>query len=213
MRKSYFFLLLAVSQLFSYSANDYSHLFGMSGFTDELLQIHFKLYEGYVKNTNDLLVKLETIDPSSYEFGALKRRLNWEFDGMRLHELYFENLGGSEPLQPKDPLYQAIEEQFGSFEKWKKDFLATGMIRGIGWVVLYLDLQTKKILNVWINEHDLGHLAGGKPILVMDVFEHAYMVQYKLDKAKYLEAFFKNIDWKVAAARYAKTCSQTEKSP
>ena len=202
MQKLTLFFLLVFSQLFSYSARDYSHLLGMPGFSDELLQIHFKLYEGYVKNSTDLLAKLKTIDASFYEFGALKRRFNWEFDGMRLHELYFENLGGKGDLEKESPLYQAIEEQFGSFENWKKDFVATGMIRGVGWAVLYQDPEEGKLLNVWINEHDLGHLAGGKPMLVMDVFEHAYMVQYKLDKAKYLEAFFKNIDWKAVAKRY-----------
>lgn len=202
MRKITLFFLFASLQIFSYNSRDYSHLIGTPGFSDELLQIHFKLYEGYVKNSTDLLAKLNALDPSSYEFGALKRRFNWEFDGMRLHELYFENLGGKQGLKKDAPLYQALVEQFGSFEKWKKDFLSTGMIRGIGWAILYQDPVEGKLLNIWVNEHDLGHLAGGKPILVMDVFEHAYMIQYKLDKAKYLEAFFKNIDWAVAARRY-----------
>jgi Fe-Mn family superoxide dismutase len=184
----------------------------MSGFSDELLQIHFKLYEGYVKNSNDLLEKLKMIDPSSYECGALRRRFSWEFDGMRLHELYFENLGGKKKLEKTDPLYAALEAQFESFEKWKRDFMATGMIRGVGWAVLYYDLEQNKLLNVWINEHDTGHLAGGTPILVMDVFEHAYMIQYKLDKAKYLDAFFNNVDWETVSKRYAEASKQMSAS-
>lgn len=189
-----------------YPVQNYSHLFGMPGFSDSLLQIHFKLYEGYVKNANDLLAKLKAMSDTgsvgSYEYGALKRRLGWEFDGMRLHELYFGNLGGNGVLDPKNALSQAIIAQFGSYDKWKSDFIATGAMRGIGWAVLYLDPIQKLLVNTWINEHDVGHLAGGAPILVMDVFEHAYMPEYGLDRAKYMDAFFKNIDWKAADTRF-----------
>jgi Fe-Mn family superoxide dismutase len=203
--------LLTSSTLLAYSAKNYTHLLGMPGFQDELLQIHFKLYEGYVKNTNDLLEKLESAaNPSSYEIGALRRRFGWEFDGMRLHELYFENLGGTKKLKKEDFLYRAIANQFGSFEKWKQDFIATGMIRGIGWALLYYDPQQDRLFNVWINEHDTGHLATGKPLLIMDVFEHAYMLQYKLDKTKYIEAFFNNIDWEEVSKRYAEVSAQTK---
>ena len=167
--------------------------------------MHFKLYEGYVKNTNALLVEIENIkDKSSYEYGALKRRLGWEFDGMRLHELYFDNLGGNGSINKKSPLYKAIINQFGTFEKWKKDFIATGTIRGIGWALLYLDPQEKRLINTWINEHDTGHLVQGAPILIMDVFEHAYMPQYGLNKLEYITAFFNNINWELVEKRYAK---------
>lgn len=207
MRKFIFALCaLFFIPLFSqnaYVAKDYSHLIGMPGFSDNLLQMHFKLYEGYVKNANDLLTKLKAItDPSSYEFGALKRRLGWEFDGMRLHELYFENLGGTTPPDKKSPLYAALVAQFGSFEKWKKDFISTGTIRGIGWALLYLDPEQNRLVNVWINEHDTGHFVQGRPLLIMDVFEHAYMPQYGLDKGKYIEAFFNNINWDAVNRRF-----------
>jgi Fe-Mn family superoxide dismutase len=193
--------LLAVS---NYVTKDYSHLLGMPGFSDDLLNLHFKLYEGYVKNTNELLTKLQALSgSSSYEYGALKRRFGWEFDGMRLHELYFDNLGGQTLVDQKSALYIAIAGQFGSFEAWKKDFIATGSMRGIGWALLYLDPEQNRLFNVWINEHDTGHLATGKPILLMDVFEHAYMPQYGLNRAKYIEAFFNNIDWGVVAGRYS----------
>ena len=201
-----FYFTLLISSLTAYTAKDYSHLIGMPGFSDGLLQMHFKLYEGYVKNTNDLLAKLKSMtDPGSYEYGALKRRLGWEFDGMRLHELYFGNLGGTILLDKASPLYKAILAQFGSFEKWKRDFIATGTIRGIGWALLYLDPEQGVLTNVWINEHDTGHLAQGHPILIMDVFEHAYMPQYGLDKAKYIDAFFNNINWDAVSKRYAQT--------
>ena len=202
MKNLFCLLMLCGGLLNAYMAKDYSHLIGMPGFSDTLLKLHFKLYEGYVKNTNDLLAKLKSVDPKSYEFGALKRRVGWEFDGMRLHELYFDNLGGTVPLNAKSSLYQALISQWSSFDRWKEDFIATGTIRGIGWALLYLDPEDNQLVNTWINEHDTGHLVKGKPILIMDVFEHAYMPQYGLDKMKYIEAFFKNINWKVAEQRF-----------
>ncbi|PIS02887.1 MAG: superoxide dismutase [Chlamydiae bacterium CG10_big_fil_rev_8_21_14_0_10_42_34] len=196
-------LIVCFSSLSSYVAKDYSHLIGMQGFSDSLLEMHFKLYAGYVKNANFLLGELKAMkDVNSYEFGAFKRRLGWEFDGMRLHELYFDNLGGKSPIDKKSPFYQALIAQFGSFDTWKKDFIATGMIRGIGWSLLYLDLESGALINVWINEHDTGHLVRGQPILIMDVFEHAYMPQYGLDKMKYIDAFFNNINWDVVSSRF-----------
>ncbi len=186
----------------AYTAKDYASLLGMKGFGDELLKMHFQLYQGYVKNTNLLLDTLKTLDPSTYAFTALKRRLGWEMDGMRLHELYFDNLGGKTPIDAKSALYKKLEADFGSFDAWKKDFVATGLTRGIGWVVLYKDPQSGRLINMWINEHDVGHLAGGAPLLVMDVFEHAYITQYGLAKQQYIDAFFQNIRWEEASARF-----------
>jgi superoxide dismutase, Fe-Mn family len=201
-----FLTISSFSHAQTYVPKNYSNLLQMQGFNASLIQMHLKLYEGYVKNANDLLAKLRSMSDSgqgmSYEYGALKRRLGWEFDGMRLHEFYFDNLGGNGVPDEKSPLYMAIASQFGTFEQWKKDFIATGSMRGIGWAVLYLDPRQGRLVNVWINEHDVGHLAGGGPILIMDVFEHAYMPQFGLDRAKYIEAFFNNIDWKVAASRF-----------
>lgn len=203
-----FLCLAACSTLLGegYAAKNYSSLLGMNGFSDALLQMHFKLYEGYVKNTNVLLDKLKTLSDSnqasSVEYAELKRRFGWEFDGMRLHELYFDNLGGKSPIDPKSALSVALAAQFGSFDQWKKDFVATGLMRGIGWVILYYDPQQKKLVNCWINEHDVGHLATSQPILVMDVFEHAYITQYGLDRSKYIDAFFANINWTVVSSRF-----------
>ena len=189
-----------------YLVKDYSYLYGMPGFSDDLLKMHFQLYQGYVKNTNFLTNRMKELESQdrdqTYDYGALKRRFGWEWDGMRLHELYFENLGGHELLDKSTPLFQRIVKDFGSYDAWKKNFMATGMMRGIGWVVLYCDPQSGRLMNTWINEHDLGHLAGGSPLLVMDVFEHAYITQYGLDRGKYIQAFFDNIDWKKPLARY-----------
>ncbi len=191
-----------------YEPKKFEHLLGIEGFSDELLKNHFTLYEGYVANVNkvsDLLAKLAAEDKmATPEFAEVTRRFGWEFSGMRLHELYFENLmkGGS-VLESTSPLGKKIVEQFGSVENWEKQFKSLGTMRGIGWVLLYLDQENGKLFNVWVNEHDAGHLAGCVPILVMDVFEHAYMLQYGLKKADYIEAFTKNICFHVANARFS----------
>jgi Fe-Mn family superoxide dismutase len=190
-----------------YEAKKFEHLLGIEGFADDLLKNHFTLYEGYVTNVNkvsDLISNLLNDDKmATPEFGELQRRFGWEFNGMRLHELYFENMmkGGSK-LETESALGKKIIEQYGSIENWEKQFRATGAMRGIGWVVLYLDTESGKLFNMWINEHDGGHPATCVPILVMDVFEHAYMLQYGIKKADYIEAFVKNICFHVANARF-----------
>jgi superoxide dismutase, Fe-Mn family len=123
---------------------------------------------------------------------------------MRLHELYFGNLGGKEALKKDSKLMKRLEEDFGSYDNWAADFKAIGAMRGIGWVVLYEDPQNGRLINVWINEHDVGHLAGGNPLLIMDVFEHAYMPDYGLKRGDYIQAFFQNINWPAVEARLRK---------
>jgi len=189
----------------AYLAKDYSRLLGMEGFSDTLLKNHFTLYQGYVTNTNKLLETLSQMlkegKVSTPEFAELKRRFGWEFNGMRLHEYYFENLGGKGELEKSGKLFKKISEEFGSFETWEKEFRAIGMMRGIGWAILYQDPLTGKLINFWINEHDVGHPAGCSPVLILDVFEHAFMIDYGLKRADYIEAFFKNIHWKAVEGR------------
>lgn len=192
-----------------YQAQDYSRLLGMEGLSDQLLNNHFTLYQGYVKNTNTLLEKLDSMlkadQVTSPEYAELSRRFGWEFNGMRLHEYYFENISKTPAAHDaSSPLMQKMVAEFGSHEMWEKDFRAVGAMRGIGWTVLYYDPQGDKLLNVWINEHDVGHLAGCVPLLVMDVFEHAFMIDYGLKRADYIAAFFKAIDWAVVEKRFAK---------
>ena len=188
-----------------YEAQDFSKLKGMKGFSNNALDLHFALYQGYVRNTNLIWEELRKLDEQHQTgtpaYGELKRRFGWEFNGMRLHELYFGNLGGTGPLPMDSPLMQKIVENFGSFDKWAADFKATGSIRGIGWVVLYEDPTNGRLFNTWINEHDVDHLAGGRPLLVMDVFEHAYLPDYGLKRGDYIDAFFDNINWRAAEAR------------
>ena len=189
----------------AYVAKEYSKLMGLAGFSDALLTNHFTLYQGYVTNTNKVMDTLSTMlkdDQTAIpQYAELKRRLGWEFNGMRLHELYFENLGGKPMTDKSGKLSTRLSAEFGSLEAWEKDFRATGAMRGIGWAILYQDNVSGKLFNQWINEHDGGHPAGCNPVLVMDVFEHAYMLDYGLKRAAYIDSFFKNIDWSATEAR------------
>lgn len=207
-------LLPREDALKEYTQQDFSNLLGMKGFSDKALQTHFKLYGGYVKNTNLLLKDLATMrnqgEMTGPYFAELKRRYGWEFNGMRLHELYFENLGKSEDLKHNSTLYGMIERDFGSFSAWEEDFRKTGAMRGIGWVILYLDPATNRLTNTWVNEHDVGHLVGATPLLVMDVWEHAYMVDYGINRGDYIDAFVYNINWNVVSDRFDKQNSKRE---
>jgi Fe-Mn family superoxide dismutase len=188
----------------AYQAKDFSRLLGMEGLSDTLLKNHFSLYEGYVKNTNALLQSLKEMlqeGSTGPQYAELKRRLGWEFNGMRLHEYYFEALGGDGLLPSSGALAEALKASFGSPQDWLKDFKAMGMMRGIGWVALYQDTTTGRLINFWINEHDGGHPGGLNLILIMDVFEHAFMLDYGLKKADYIEAFLRNLNYQVLEAR------------
>jgi len=188
-----------------YAPKDYAKLVGMEGFSEVLLKNHFTLYQGYVTNTNKVLDTLDQLTKdgktATPEFAELKRRLGWEFNGMRLHEYYFANLGGKGGIDKGGKLAKKLVESFGSYEAWEKDFRATGAMRGIGWVVLYQDLESGRLINFWVNEHDVSHPAGCAPLLIMDVFEHAFMLDYGLKRADYIEAFFKNINGAVVESR------------
>jgi len=189
----------------AYTAKDYGKLLGMEGFSETLLKNHFTLYQGYVTNTNKLVDTLAQMlkegKAGTPEYAELKRRFGWEFNGMRLHEYYFENLGGKGALDKGGKLGKRIAADYGSYEEWEKDFKGVGAMRGIGWAILYQDSVSGKLCNCWINEHDVGHLAGCNPILILDVFEHAFMVDYGLKRPDYIASFFKNVDWKAAEAR------------
>ena len=189
----------------TYSAKDFSHLIGMEGFGETLLNNHFTLYQGYVTNTNKLADTLSAMlkegKVGTPEYSELKRRMGFEFNGMRLHEYYFDNLGGKAALDKSSILGKKLAGAFGSYEAWEQDFRATGAMRGIGWTVLYQDSETGWLFNQWINEHEVGHFAGCKPLLVMDVFEHAFMTDYGLKRADYIEAFCKNINWEAVEKR------------
>lgn len=186
-------------------------LYGLSGISDQTLQIHFGLYEGYVKATNGLRAQLNDflrdgkVDQEEMPaYSELTRRLGFEYNGMVLHEYYFGNLrrGGSDQPSGVGGLSQAIDESFGSFERWKADFSSVGMMRGVGWAICNVDPSSGRISNHWITLHEHGNVAGFVPVLVMDVWEHAYLLDYKPSERKqYIESFFSNINWSIVEER------------
>ena len=190
----------------SYTPKDFN-LSGLNGISDKTLETHFGLYKGYVTNTNTLNEHIAGLlndgKSGTPEFAELTRRLGFEYNGMRLHEYYFGNLkaGGNE-LAQGGSLAQAIDNSFGSFENWKNDFVKVGGMRGVGWAILFQDPFTGRLSNHWITLHEDGNPAGFSPILVMDVWEHAFLLDYKpAERPKYIEAFFSNIDWSAVEQR------------
>ncbi|HEY7321431.1 MAG TPA: Fe-Mn family superoxide dismutase [Candidatus Binatia bacterium] len=201
----------------SYQAKKFK-LSGLNGISDKTLEMHFKLYEGYVKETNVLQEKISAIlkdgkvdQEETPAYSELKRRLGFEYNGMVLHEYYFSNLqkdGGGEPKR-SSALVKAIEESFGSYDIWKTDFAGIGKMRGVGWAICYQDPTTGRISNHWITLHEIGNVAGYMPVLVMDVWEHAFILDYKpAERSKYIEAFFSNIDWNAVEQRMLRPRSQ-----
>ncbi|HEY9760816.1 MAG TPA: Fe-Mn family superoxide dismutase [Oculatellaceae cyanobacterium] len=193
-----------------YAEKDFSHLKGLTGISDKTLEIHLGLYAGYVKNTNTLnerVIELtENGKSGTPEYSELKRRYGWEYNGMRLHEYYFGNLkaGGSE-LKESGAVGTLMQETYSSIDVWKNDFMKVGTMRGVGWAILFQDPFTKTLSNHWISSHEEGNVAGFNPLLVMDVWEHAFLLDYKpAERAKYIEAFFSNIDWAAVEARLLK---------
>jgi len=189
-----------------YEVKDFKRLLGTEGFSDNLLNTHFGLYEGYVKNTNALAEQLKNLLEAGKtgpgEYAELKRRFGWEFNGMRLHELYFGNMSkDKKTLADEAKVAGLITAAFGSYEMWKKDFVATGALRGIGWAIMAHDKEADKVFNVWVNEHDVGHLAGAIPLLVMDVFEHAFILDYGMKRADYIASFMAAVDWEEVEKR------------
>ena len=189
-----------------YQAKIFENLIGLPGFSEKILKDHFGLYQGYVNNFNKLDETLMAMEKEEKfgvpEFAELNRRFSWEFNGMRLHELYFENLSKeSIEIDKNSELYGKISKEWESFEAFEKDFRAMAAMRGIGWVILYYDKQANRLFNVWINEHDVGHFSGCTPLLAMDVFEHAYLIDYGTKRTDYINAFMKTIDWKVVEKR------------
>jgi Fe-Mn family superoxide dismutase len=200
-----------MSSIGTYKARQFN-LSKLQGISDKTLEVHFKLYEGYVKETNNLTQRItEFIQDGNVDqeempaYSELTRRLGFEYNGMVLHEYYFENLksgGGIGDPQKSSQFLKAAESTFGTYEIWKADFVGIGKMRGVGWAVCNQNPANGRLSNHWITLHETGNVAGFSPILVMDVWEHAYLLDYKpADRPKYIEAFFSNIDWSAAEKR------------
>jgi Fe-Mn family superoxide dismutase len=172
----------------------------LPGISTEQIDQHWTLYEGYVKNVNLLNEKLAAFSEKKNfgpEFAELKRRLGFEYDGMILHEHYFGVLkSGQKRLGDDAGLTKLLKKSFGGYDNWLQEFSAIGKMRGVGWAILYFDPLAQVLTNHWISLHESGHPAGYMPILVMDVWEHAFMVDAGVEgRAAYVEAFLRNVDW------------------
>jgi Fe-Mn family superoxide dismutase len=187
----------------AYQAQEHLKPRGLTGISDQQIDQHWHLYEAYVKNTNELLEEIETAQHGSRVWGELKRRLGFEFNGMVLHEYYFANLAAAATLSPGSELATALTAGWGDIPAWRDDFAQTAAMRGIGWVILYHDPLDGTLFNWWVSDHEVNHPAGLHPILVLDVFEHAWMVDYGAgEKDKYVKAFLENVSWEVVEQRF-----------
>jgi Fe-Mn family superoxide dismutase len=186
-------------------------LSGLAGISDRTLEMHFKLYEGYVQQTNVLNERIAQfladgkIDQEEMPaYSELTRRLGFEYNGMVLHEYYFGNMrknGGGDPAKDGE-FRRAAEASFGSYEIWKADFVGVGKMRGVGWAICYRDPVNGRLSNHWITLHEIGNVSGFTPLLVMDVWEHAFLLDYKpAERPKYIEAFLANVDWSAVENR------------
>jgi superoxide dismutase, Fe-Mn family len=198
----------------SYTPRQFN-LSGLKGISDETLEMHFKLYEGYVKETNNLTQKITDfigdakVDQEEMPaYSELTRRLGFEYNGMVLHEYYFDNLqkgGGIGDPGQNTEFAKAAVASYGSYDVWKADFVGIGKMRGVGWAICYQNPTNGRLSNHWITLHEIGNVAGFTPILVMDVWEHAFLLDYKpAERPKYIEAFFSNIAWDTVEERLKK---------
>ena len=178
------------------------------GISSKNIEEHLKLYKGYVTNTNLIFNKLNELknDPekNAYILAELQRRLGFEFGGMRNHEYYFSSLsGGKKEINKEGKLYQKIVKEWESYEKFLEHFKFVATTRGVGWAMLYFDKLSSKLIISWVDEQHIGHLVGLSPILCLDMWEHAYYLDYiPAEKKKYIEAFFSNLNWGVVESNY-----------
>ncbi len=181
----------------------------LEGISEDQIAQHWGLYEGYVKQVNALRDELEALRKegkgNSLVSADRRRRMGFEYNGMVLHELYFGNLKkGAPAIDPAGPLHALLTERFGSIDAFKEDFLNTGASRSIGWAILSYDATSGSVNNQFVQLHEDGNIAGFVPLLVMDVWEHAYMVDFgAAGRGKYMQAFYANVNWPMVERRLA----------
>ncbi len=181
----------------------------LKGLSEKQIKVHLGLYEGYVKHVNLIgeklgAVRAGTLELDPYIVAELRRRFAFEFDGMRMHEYYFEQFeGGQTSLTGEGTFKSAVAEKYGSDERFVDHVKEVAGTRGIGWVVAYFDGVLKTVHTVFVADHEVGQLAGLPIILALDLWEHAYMVDYvPVEKKNYIDAFVENLNWGVIEKRF-----------
>ena len=187
-----------------YKPINYDYLLGkVKGIDDNLMKIHFKLYEGLVGATNGALKYIRSKNTKNMvEYSAIQKELSLFYNGMRLHELYWGVMCGENMDKMDSNLEKDINTNFGSFNAWKSNFIQTGTIPGVGFAVLCRDKISGMLFNTWINEFNIGEIIGVDILLVMDMWEHAYIAQFGLDLTKYANVFLSNVNWSVVSEFY-----------
>jgi superoxide dismutase, Fe-Mn family len=183
-------------------------LYELEGISRQAVDAHYKLYEGYVAKRNEILGKLADVDLSAAnqvysDLRALKVELTFAVGGIKNHEIYFEHLGGDGGA-PEGPFGELIERDFGSAEAWRADLKATGM-GGRGWAWTAYDWDEGRLFNYIGDAQNTFAIWNATPLVALDVYEHAYFLDYQTDRASYIDAFFNNLDWAVVndwVARY-----------
>jgi superoxide dismutase, Fe-Mn family len=175
-------------------------LYELDGISRETVEAHYKLYQGYVAKRNEILGKLGEVDLSAAnqvysEFRALKVDLTFAIGGIKNHEIYFEHLGG-DGGDPDDAIGTLIERDFGSVAGWREDLKATGMA-GRGWAWTAYDWDEGRLFNYLGDAQNTFPIWNATPLVALDVYEHAYFLDYQTDRAGYIDAFFSNLDWSV----------------
>ncbi|HEX3095569.1 MAG TPA: Fe-Mn family superoxide dismutase [Patescibacteria group bacterium] len=190
-----------------YEAKQFESINGVEGMSERLMKEHYKLYEGYIKKANEITEKLKTVDlttanATQSDLRALKLGYSFAVNAIKSHELYFDNLSGK-GTAPQGWLGSEIEKSFGSYDNWMADMKATG-IAARGWVWFAYDWQNGSIFNYLGDAHDAFPIWHATPLVALDVYEHAYMIDYGVARADYIDVFFKNLNWNDVEAKVEK---------
>lgn len=180
----------------------------LSGISSKQIEVHLGLYAGYVKHVNLIVETLQAVREGTrtldaYLIAELRRRFAFEFDGMRMHEYFFAQFEhGPQPLNTESTLAQLAIKKYGSVEAFIEHIKEVATTRGIGWVVVSYDVAVQTLHTTFVADHEIGQLSGLPIVLALDVWEHAFMVDYTpAEKKAYVDAFFQNLNWDVCAKR------------
>lgn len=205
--------LYAIASFFSFcfaqtiEPIDFSYLKDkMPKLNPSLLEIHLKLYAGYVAQVNYIDSQLQ-VEKDPFVLQSLRKQYGFEYDGMVLHELYFSQLGADGKFSPNKSVIAKILDLYTSMDNFKDQIKSYAKTRGIGWVILFSNTKNGELKLCWIADHEKGFLVDLQPVFIIDLWEHAYICQFGLDKDRYIDLMFEYTNWDEVNSRYNKSCS------